>query len=148
MAAIAGKDMMSASPNYDSHKAIRAFYPSLSRLLHTILSQLDHCGFRAAVNEWLSLYLKKLTAIHGCNSWQNSDYGQIPTGVPLGSVLGPILFTLNVNDMVMALSLDHTCLLMKNICLVLMEMYIQSNDIPVSNFVNSIAVSCLFPLTR
>ena len=62
-----------------------------------LLSKLEHYGFRGHVNQFISSYLKnrnQFTVVNG----SKSDIMRIDTGVPQGSVLGPLFFLLYIND--------------------------------------------------
>ena len=62
-----------------------------------LLKKLAHYGVRGGANKWLASYLsdrKQYVSIDECNS----DLLNVLCGVPQGSILGPKLFILYVND--------------------------------------------------
>ena len=63
-----------------------------------LLSKLEHYGFRGTSNLWFKNYLngrKQFTSIRGADS----SLKEISCGVPQGSILGPILFLILINDL-------------------------------------------------
>ena len=73
---------------------------------HKILIEKMKCmGFSNNVTKWFKSYLsKRMFGVHVEKGF--SDKALISCGVPQGSILGPRLFLLHVNDMVQAINYD------------------------------------------
>ena len=83
-----------------------------------LLRKLDHYGVRGTANDWFKSYLsnrKQFVTINGVNS----ELKSMNYGVPQGSVLGPLLFLIYINDLHSIIKYsttrhyaDDTCLLL------------------------------------
>ena len=63
-----------------------------------VLKKLSHYGIRGIANEWFCLYLTKRKQYVIIGN-QVSTVNEISTGVLQGSVLGPLLFLIYINDL-------------------------------------------------
>ena len=63
-----------------------------------LLEKLDHYGIRGITNQWLKSYLTNRQQYVRYNE-TDSSLSKIICGVPRGSILGPILFILYINNL-------------------------------------------------
>ena len=102
------------------------FYKAFNMVDHfVLLGKLSLLGVRGIAFEWFKSYLSNRSQFV-CYDGKYSDLASVSKGVPQGSVLGPLLFLIYINDLPPSPNLDtHTVLFADD-----SNFFVVSNDLP------------------
>ena len=73
-----------------------------------LLEKLNYYGIRGVANNWFKSYLTNRLQFVSINGF-NSDEVMMQFGVPQGSILGPLLFLIYINDLHESIKFCSTC---------------------------------------
>ena len=133
--------------NIESKYSTIGVFLDISKAFDTVrhdilLGKLCNAGIRGITNDWFRTYLADRTQYVSLGSC-NSTLSPIMNGIPQGSILGPLLFNLFINDVTFAskklkyiLFADDTTVLMSNSSLSTLVSELNQELINISNWMN------------
>ena len=126
----------------DNHNHVIGIYLDLQKAFDTVnheilLYKLYNYGVRGIAYEWFSSYLSDRYQFTCVNS-VCSDLAKISCGVPQGSVLGPILFLIYVNDIANAVPKEKVKLFADDT-----NLFVASSSLEAANSTANNSICCL-----
>ena len=105
------------------------FSKAFDKVSHILLlHKLEHYGIRGNINRWIVSFLYNRTHAVVVDG-ENSIHIDVESGVPQGSVLGPSLFLLYINDMPVGIKSTVRLFADDTIAYLTISSYKDSNDL-------------------
>ena len=118
--------------------AILDFSKAFDELPHRrLMTKLRHYGIVGPTQRWIEAFLSDRTqsvVVEGCHS----SSSPVTSGVPQGTVLGPLLFLLFINDLPLVLDPITKCRLFADDCLVYREIHNLEDQIKLQEDLNAL----------
>lgn len=136
--------------NIDKRKSVAGLYFDLSKAFdtidhHLLLSKLESYGIRGVCLSLIKSYLsgrQQTVCINYDGSQHYSELNRITQGVPQGSILGPILFLLYVNDLSNKLNIETVYQFADDTSVILANQNLQDLSIDLTNVSERMANWC------
>ena len=91
----------------DQRSSVHVIFLDFSKAFDTVphlklCAKLDNIGVRGNILSWIKAFLTNRQRV--CVDGRSSDWSSISSGVPQGSILGPLLFLIYINDITHSLN--------------------------------------------
>ena len=130
--------MLSRDNNIQTDVAILDFSKAFDTVPHDrLLLKLKHYGIKGDIQEWIKDFLKnrkQRVVVDG----KHSSFIKVESGVPQGTVLGPLLFLVYINDLPNNITQGSTVRLFADDCILYREIRTMQDQLILQNDLNKL----------